>query len=184
MMVYCTSLSRPPPTPYPHPISWLVPPRASIAGRVWGLGEAHPSRTWGYTLCQGSASPPAGPGQVLPKALQTRGPPWTAEVGCRVLQESLWGGLQSWGNLRAATETWHPVSLSVQTRHLADQLTTKWAALQGCSSPECVRIYLTVARKWPLFGAKLFAAQVSVSISSGRSGYHPIWKPTIPSELP
>lgn len=75
------------------------------------------------------------------------------------MQESLWGGLQSWGNLRAATETWHPVSLSVQTRHLADQLTTKWAALQGCSSPECVRIYLTVARKWPLFGAKLFAAQ-------------------------
>ncbi|XP_059746882.1 pleckstrin homology domain-containing family H member 1 isoform X3 [Bos taurus] len=46
-----------------------------------------------------------------------------------------------------------------QLRHLADQLTTKWAALQGCSSPECVRIYLTVARKWPLFGAKLFAAQ-------------------------
>uniref|UniRef100_A0A8C9BR22 Pleckstrin homology, MyTH4 and FERM domain containing H1 n=1 Tax=Phocoena sinus TaxID=42100 RepID=A0A8C9BR22_PHOSS len=43
--------------------------------------------------------------------------------------------------------------------HLADQLTTKWAALQGCSSPECIRIYLTVARKWPLFGAKLFAAQ-------------------------
>ncbi|XP_017909536.1 PREDICTED: pleckstrin homology domain-containing family H member 1 isoform X1 [Capra hircus] len=46
-----------------------------------------------------------------------------------------------------------------QLRHLADQLTTKWAALQGCSSPECIRIYLTVARKWPLFGAKLFAAQ-------------------------
>ncbi|ELK09877.1 Pleckstrin like proteiny domain-containing family H member 1 [Pteropus alecto] len=46
-----------------------------------------------------------------------------------------------------------------QLRHLADQLTTKWAALQGCSPPECIRIYLTVARKWPFFGAKLFAAQ-------------------------
>ncbi|XP_042547759.1 pleckstrin homology domain-containing family H member 1 [Dipodomys spectabilis] len=46
-----------------------------------------------------------------------------------------------------------------QLRHLADMLTTKWAALQGCSSPECIRIYLTVARKWPFFGAKLFAAQ-------------------------
>uniref|UniRef100_G3T5M8 Pleckstrin homology, MyTH4 and FERM domain containing H1 n=1 Tax=Loxodonta africana TaxID=9785 RepID=G3T5M8_LOXAF len=48
---------------------------------------------------------------------------------------------------------------SVQTRHLADTLTTKWLALQGCSSPECIRIYLTVARKWPFFGAKLFTAQ-------------------------
>nr|XP_035927051.1 pleckstrin homology domain-containing family H member 1 isoform X2 [Halichoerus grypus] len=46
-----------------------------------------------------------------------------------------------------------------QLRHLADLLTTKWAALQGCSPPECIRIYLTVARKWPFFGAKLFAAQ-------------------------
>ncbi|XP_054547125.1 pleckstrin homology domain-containing family H member 1 isoform X2 [Talpa occidentalis] len=46
-----------------------------------------------------------------------------------------------------------------QLRHMADLLATKWAALQGCSSPECIRIYLTVARKWPFFGAKLFAAQ-------------------------
>lgn len=53
----------------------------------------------------------------------------------------------------------HHFSPSVQSRHLVDQLTTKWAALQGCSPPECIRIYLTVARKWPFFGAKLFAAQ-------------------------
>ncbi|KAM5273626.1 pleckstrin homology domain-containing family H member 1 [Ctenodactylus gundi] len=46
-----------------------------------------------------------------------------------------------------------------QLRHLVDTLATKWAALQGCSPPECIRIYLTVARKWPFFGAKLFAAQ-------------------------
>uniref|UniRef100_A0A8B9QQZ4 Pleckstrin homology, MyTH4 and FERM domain containing H1 n=1 Tax=Anas platyrhynchos TaxID=8839 RepID=A0A8B9QQZ4_ANAPL len=36
---------------------------------------------------------------------------------------------------------------------------TKWMVLQGCSPPECVRIYLTVARKWPLFGTKMFAAK-------------------------
>ncbi|XP_015986802.2 pleckstrin homology domain-containing family H member 1 isoform X1 [Rousettus aegyptiacus] len=52
-----------------------------------------------------------------------------------------------------------------QLRHLTDQLTTKWASLQGCSPPECIRIYLTVARKWPFFGAKLFAAQ-PVQLSS------------------
>ncbi|KAM5244940.1 pleckstrin homology domain-containing family H member 1 isoform 2-T2 [Hipposideros larvatus] len=52
-----------------------------------------------------------------------------------------------------------------QLRHLADQLSTKWAALQGCSPPECIRIYLTVARKWPFFGAKLFASQ-PVQLSS------------------
>lgn len=60
---------------------------------------------------------------------------------------------------------WHHFSPSVQTRHLTDQLTTKWASLQGCSPPECIRIYLTVARKWPFFGAKLFAAQ-PVQLSS------------------
>ncbi|XP_004698721.1 pleckstrin homology domain-containing family H member 1 [Echinops telfairi] len=46
-----------------------------------------------------------------------------------------------------------------QLKHLTDMLATKWAALQGCSPPECIRIYLTVARKWPFFGAKLFTAQ-------------------------
>ncbi|XP_048339958.1 pleckstrin homology domain-containing family H member 1 isoform X2 [Sphaerodactylus townsendi] len=46
-----------------------------------------------------------------------------------------------------------------QIRQLADQLAAKWMMLHGCSSPECVRIFLTVARKWPLFGAKLFIAK-------------------------
>nr|XP_056707116.1 pleckstrin homology domain-containing family H member 1 [Euleptes europaea] len=46
-----------------------------------------------------------------------------------------------------------------QIKQLADQLAAKWMVLQGCSSPECVRIFLTVARKWPLFGAKLFTAK-------------------------
>lgn len=46
-------------------------------------------------------------------------------------------------------------------RQLADTLATKWMVLHGCSPPECVRIYLTVARKWPLFGTKIFAAKVT-----------------------
>uniref|UniRef100_A0A8C3LK34 Pleckstrin homology, MyTH4 and FERM domain containing H1 n=1 Tax=Chrysolophus pictus TaxID=9089 RepID=A0A8C3LK34_CHRPC len=48
-----------------------------------------------------------------------------------------------------------------QLKQLAERLATKWMVLQGCSPPECVRIYLTVARKWPLFGTKLFAAKVT-----------------------
>ncbi|NXR26524.1 PKHH1 protein, partial [Cinclus mexicanus] len=46
-----------------------------------------------------------------------------------------------------------------QLRQLTDRLATKWMVLQGCSPPECIRIYLTVARKWPLFGTKIFAAK-------------------------
>ncbi|KAL7379940.1 hypothetical protein ABVT39_008726 [Epinephelus coioides] len=49
---------------------------------------------------------------------------------------------------------------SEQLRDLTERLATKWSMLRGCSAPECVRIYLTVARKWPLFGAKLFSAKV------------------------
>ncbi|XP_063764073.1 pleckstrin homology domain-containing family H member 1 isoform X2 [Eleginops maclovinus] len=48
---------------------------------------------------------------------------------------------------------------SEQLRGLTERLATKWSILRGCSAPECVRIYLTVARKWPLFGAKLFSAK-------------------------
>ncbi|XP_038639733.1 pleckstrin homology domain-containing family H member 1 isoform X1 [Scyliorhinus canicula] len=46
-----------------------------------------------------------------------------------------------------------------QIRQLSDRLATKWMLLRGCSGAECVRIYLTVARKWSLFGAKLFTAK-------------------------
>ncbi|XP_048831202.1 pleckstrin homology domain-containing family H member 1 [Brienomyrus brachyistius] len=46
-----------------------------------------------------------------------------------------------------------------QLRELAERLTAKWTVLRGCSTAECVRIYLTVARKWPLCGAKLFSAK-------------------------
>lgn len=46
-----------------------------------------------------------------------------------------------------------------QLRELGERLATKWSVLRGCTASECVRIYLTVARKWPLFGAKLFNAK-------------------------
>lgn len=45
-------------------------------------------------------------------------------------------------------------------RQLLQRLSARWASLRGRSSSECARIYLTVARKWPLFGAKLFEAEV------------------------
>lgn len=49
-------------------------------------------------------------------------------------------------------------------RDLTERLATKWSMLRGCSASECVRIYLTVARKWPLFGAKLFSAKVTKKV--------------------
>ncbi|KAB0397410.1 hypothetical protein E2I00_008683, partial [Balaenoptera physalus] len=88
--------------------------------------------------------------QVLPKALQTRGPPGTAEVGCKVLQGVTVGrhGLQSWGKPQSCN------------RNMAPYLSIRLNQAPGRSADhKCIRIYLTVARKWPLFGAKLFAAQ-------------------------
>ncbi|XP_050982703.1 pleckstrin homology domain-containing family H member 2 [Labeo rohita] len=46
-----------------------------------------------------------------------------------------------------------------QMRQLLQRLSTRWASLRGRSSSECIRIYLTVARKWSFFGAKLFEAE-------------------------
>uniref|UniRef100_A0A4W3HEM0 Pleckstrin homology, MyTH4 and FERM domain containing H2 n=1 Tax=Callorhinchus milii TaxID=7868 RepID=A0A4W3HEM0_CALMI len=42
-----------------------------------------------------------------------------------------------------------------QLKALRQRLSTKWMALRGRAAADCVRIYLTVARKWPFFGAKL-----------------------------
>ncbi|XP_077437927.1 pleckstrin homology domain-containing family H member 2 [Vanacampus margaritifer] len=46
-----------------------------------------------------------------------------------------------------------------QFRQLLQRLSARWSSLRGRSSSECVRIYLTVAKKWPFFGAKLFEAE-------------------------
>uniref|UniRef100_A0A673FSN4 Pleckstrin homology domain-containing family H member 2-like n=1 Tax=Sinocyclocheilus rhinocerous TaxID=307959 RepID=A0A673FSN4_9TELE len=51
-----------------------------------------------------------------------------------------------------------------QIRLLLQRLSTRWASLRGRSSSECIRIYLTVARKWSFFGAKLFEAEASVPL--------------------
>lgn len=48
------------------------------------------------------------------------------------------------------------------TRQLSERISARWASLRGRCTSECVRIYLTVARKWPFFGAKLFEAEVQV----------------------
>ncbi|XP_035899801.1 uncharacterized protein CG43867 isoform X10 [Anopheles stephensi] len=44
-------------------------------------------------------------------------------------------------------------------KELQDLLSAKWALLRGRSILDCVRIYLTCARKWPFFGAALFQAK-------------------------
>ncbi|KAM9803961.1 pleckstrin homology domain-containing family H member 2 [Neosynchiropus ocellatus] len=59
-----------------------------------------------------------------------------------------------------------------QLRQLLQRLSARWASLRGRSSPECIRIYLTVAKKWPFFGAKLFEAQ---SISSSPEQSSRVW---------
>ncbi|XP_014967731.2 pleckstrin homology domain-containing family H member 2 isoform X1 [Macaca mulatta] len=54
-----------------------------------------------------------------------------------------------------------------QLRQLCQRLSTRWMALRGHSAADCVRIYLTVARKWPFFGAKLFLAKPITPSSLG-----------------
>lgn len=45
-------------------------------------------------------------------------------------------------------------------RDLQELIGSKWFALKGRSAMDCVRIYLTCARKWPLFGASMFQARL------------------------
>ncbi|KAK2506595.1 hypothetical protein MC885_019497, partial [Smutsia gigantea] len=56
-----------------------------------------------------------------------------------------------------------------QLRQLCQRLSTRWMALRGHSAADCVRIYLTVARKWPFFGAKLFLAKPTTPSSLGNT---------------
>ena len=53
------------------------------------------------------------------------------------------------------------LSTDIYYRLIEQRIGEKWAALRGRTIQDCVRIYLTVARKWPYFGAKLFSARVS-----------------------
>ncbi|XP_063117911.1 pleckstrin homology domain-containing family H member 2 isoform X10 [Rattus norvegicus] len=56
-----------------------------------------------------------------------------------------------------------------QLRQLYQRLSTRWMALRGHSTTDCIRIYLTVARKWPFFGAKLFLAKPITPSSLGNN---------------
>lgn len=56
-----------------------------------------------------------------------------------------------------------------QLRQLYQRLSTRWMALRGHSTADCIRIYLTVARKWPFFGAKLFLAKPITPSSLGNN---------------
>ncbi|XP_060804280.1 uncharacterized protein CG43867 [Amyelois transitella] len=47
-----------------------------------------------------------------------------------------------------------------QLRDIEETLRSKWAALKGRSTADCVRIYLNCTRKWPFFGATLFQARI------------------------
>lgn len=47
-----------------------------------------------------------------------------------------------------------------ELRDLEERLRSKWVALKGRSTQDCVRIYLNCTRKWPFFGATLFQARI------------------------
>lgn len=54
-------------------------------------------------------------------------------------------------------------------RLLHHKVQEKWASLRGRTLADCVRIYLTVARKWPFFGSKLFHLKVKRVGEGGES---------------
>ncbi|XP_041487284.1 pleckstrin homology domain-containing family H member 2 [Microtus oregoni] len=77
-------------------------------------------------------------------------------------------------NLKQVIEKFYPKRYrdgcsEEQLRQLYQRLSTRWMALRGHSAADCVRIYLTVARKWPFFGAKLFFAKPIAPSSSGNT---------------
>nr|XP_023660152.1 pleckstrin homology domain-containing family H member 2 isoform X1 [Paramormyrops kingsleyae]XP_023660153.1 pleckstrin homology domain-containing family H member 2 isoform X1 [Paramormyrops kingsleyae] len=57
-------------------------------------------------------------------------------------------------------------------RQLRQRLSARWGSLRGRSSTDCIRIFLTVARKWPFFGAKLFTAKL---ITPSPQQGAPVW---------
>jgi len=43
---------------------------------------------------------------------------------------------------------------------LEQEFADSWSLLRGRGSVDCVRVYLTVVRKWSYFGARTFSARV------------------------
>ncbi|XP_072031714.1 pleckstrin homology domain-containing family H member 1-like isoform X2 [Amphiura filiformis] len=66
-------------------------------------------------------------------------------------------------NIDTVIERFYPKRYRVtdeeELKDLKQLLADKWTALRNRNQLECVRLYLTVTRKWPFFGAKLFSAK-------------------------
>ncbi|KAM4693408.1 pleckstrin homology domain-containing family H member 2 [Discoglossus pictus] len=74
------------------------------------------------------------------------------------------GQVKSHQTLKQALEKFYPKRYrdncsEEHLRQLHQRLATRWMALRGHCTSDCVRIYLTVARKWAFFGATLFSAK-------------------------
>ena len=54
-------------------------------------------------------------------------------------------------------------------RSLRSLLADRWRALRGRTTEDCVRTYLTVVRKWPFCGARLFHVQVGANLAKVRT---------------
>ncbi|XP_032881436.1 pleckstrin homology domain-containing family H member 2 isoform X1 [Amblyraja radiata] len=59
-----------------------------------------------------------------------------------------------------------------QLKQLHQRLSTKWMALRGRITADCVRIYFAVTKKWPFFGGKLFASKPIIPPLSDPA---PVW---------
>ncbi|KAK2165193.1 hypothetical protein NP493_1378g00009 [Ridgeia piscesae] len=64
---------------------------------------------------------------------------------------------------------WEDNTNAQDIRLLHHKVQEKWVSLRGRSLADCVRIYLTVARKWPFFGSKLFHLKVKQVGGEGES---------------
>jgi len=60
-----------------------------------------------------------------------------------------------------ASNTWYTL---VVCSKLEQEFADSWSLLRGRGSVDCVRVYLTVVRKWSYFGARMFAARVSTDL--------------------
>lgn len=154
---------RPPSPPAVAPVLSLKPNRSSY--RPWNASTPNATnRTAPWTNSGNTPIRTTSSGEALPSH--------TDKVRHRLLPQNAINRTAAWvnsgntGHVHALysdkdTYTDRLIISSTPFRDLSERLATKWSVLRGCSASECVRIYLTVARKWPLFGAKLFHAKVS-----------------------
>jgi len=60
-----------------------------------------------------------------------------------------------------ACNTWFVMAFCSK---LEQEFADSWSLLRGRGSVDCVRVYLTVVRKWSYFGARTFSARVSLEL--------------------